>query len=137
MNKLHRFTGTTLLKRVTLLLLGTALCIAVVTSTVAFQSVTHYTLSQGQQFTNGGRQLLSISPDGSQFVYVANNNLYVKGMADKDARIVAGANAQGGTVTNPVFSQDGKSIAFWSGQDQTLKRIAVTGGTPQTLCQAA
>jgi hypothetical protein len=36
-------------------------------------------------------------------------------------------------ITNPVFSPDGRSIAFWSAGDQTLKRIPVTGGTPVAL----
>ena len=36
-------------------------------------------------------------------------------------------------ITNPVFSPDGRSIVYWSGADQTFKRIAVEGGTPVTL----
>jgi eukaryotic-like serine/threonine-protein kinase len=119
-----------------LLLTGAALCAAIASSTAAFQSRTQHTLAQGQQFTNGGRQLLSISQDGSQIVYVANNSLYVKAMAAGNARLVEGTNSQG-AVTNPVFSPDGKFIAFWSGQDSTLKRIPVGGGTPQTISQAA
>jgi hypothetical protein len=100
------------------------------------QANTHYSLAQGQQFSGGGRQVLSIAPDGSQFVFVANNSLYIKGTGDKDARFIEGTNALG-NVTNPVFSPDGRSIAFWAGQDQTLKRVAVSGGTPQTICPAA
>jgi len=37
---------------------------------------------------------------------------------------------------NPVFSPDSRSVAFWSGVDQTVKRIAVTGGTAVTVCPA-
>lgn len=114
-------------------LLGTA----VLYSLAALQTAaTHFSLPEGQQFTNAGRQLLSISPDGKQIVYVANNQLFVKNMADRDARAIDGVNSGGGAVTNPVFSPDGKFVAFWSGADQSLKRIAVTGGTPQTLCSA-
>src|SRR5262245_42581412 len=115
---------------------GVALSTVIASSAPAFQSANHYSLSSGQQFTNTGRQVLAISPDGSQFVYLANNTLYVKGVADKDPRIINGAGTQG-TTTNPVFSPDGKFIAYWSGTDQTLKRIPISGGTPQTICQAA
>ena len=100
------------------------------------QTNTHYSLAQGQQFSGAGRQVLSISPDGSQLVFVANNGLYIKRARDTDARLIAGTEPLG-NVTNPVFSPDGQSIAFWAGQDQTLKRIAVAGGAPQTICQAA
>src|SRR5262245_8087428 len=35
-------------------------------------------LDEGQQFTNPGRQLLALSPDGTQLVYVANRRLYLR-----------------------------------------------------------
>ncbi len=34
---------------------------------------------------------------------------------------------------HPTFSPDGESIVFWS--DPTLKRIAVTGGVPVSVCE--
>src|SRR5262249_29905847 len=37
--------------------------------------------------------------------------------------------------TSPVFSPDGTEVAFYSGADQTLKRIAVAGGVASTICQ--
>jgi serine/threonine-protein kinase len=39
-------------------------------------------------------------------------------------------------VREPVFSPDGGSIAFYAIADQTLKKIAVTGGAAVTLCAA-
>jgi len=105
-------------------------------SSPALQSATRYTLASDQQFSGAGRQLLSISPDGTQFVYVANNSLYIKATAEKESRLVAGTTGQG-NITNPVFSPDGKLIAYWSGQDQSLKRVSVSGGTPQVICQAS
>ena len=39
-----------------------------------------------------------------------------------------------GTLTNPVFSPDGQSVGYWSGGQ--LKKIAISGGAPVTLCDA-
>jgi Tol biopolymer transport system component len=93
------------------------------------------TLPEGQQFTNTGRQLVAISPDGTQIVYVANRRLYLRPISALDARPISGAEAEAGLL-NPAFSPDGQSIVFWSADDQTLKRIAVTGGAAVTICPA-
>ena len=94
------------------------------------------TLPEGQQFTNAGRQLIAISPDGTRIVYVANRQLYLRQMSELDSRAIPGTETDGGAV-NPAFSPDGNSLVFWSAADQTLKRIAVTGGAPVTVCSAA
>jgi dipeptidyl aminopeptidase/acylaminoacyl peptidase len=39
-------------------------------------------------------------------------------------------------VQNPIFSPDGRFLAFWSAADRTIKRIAVSGGAAGTICQA-
>jgi len=91
------------------------------------------TLPEGQQFTNTGRQSIAISPDGTRIVYVANRQLYLRPLSALEARPIPGAEAEGGVV-NPAFSSDGQFIAFWSADDQILKRIAVTGGTAATIC---
>ena len=39
-------------------------------------------------------------------------------------------------VTDPVFSPDGRSVAFYAAADQTIKTIAVTGGAAVTICPA-
>ena len=93
------------------------------------------TLGEGQQFTNTGRQLVAFSPDGTQLVYVANNRLYRRAMRDAEARTIPGTEGLGG-VTNPVFSPDGQSIAFFAITAQTIRRIGVMGGSPVTICQA-
>ena len=95
-----------------------------------------FPLPEGQNFTNTGRQLIAISPDGSQLVYVAYNQLYLKRMSELEARPIPGTLVPQG-ILNPVFSPDGGSIAFYSGGDQTLKRVAVTGGAPVTICPAS
>lgn len=94
-----------------------------------------FLLPEGQQFTNPGRHLVAISPDGTQMVYVANQRLYLRSLSQLDARPIPGTEITQG-VLNPVFSPDGLSVVFNSLADSTLKRIAVAGGAAVTLCQA-
>ena len=90
-------------------------------------------LAQGQLFTSNGRHTLAVSTDGTQIVYNANNRLYLRSMSDLEARAIPGTETAG-VVNTPVFSPDGRSIVFWSAADGTLKKIAVTGGVPVTIC---
>jgi serine/threonine-protein kinase len=92
------------------------------------------TLGDDQQFTNTARRLLSVSPDGTAIVYVANRRLYVRSMAELDARQVPGTDDSG--ATDPTFSPDGRWLVFFSNADRALKRIAVAGGAAVTVCQA-
>jgi serine/threonine-protein kinase len=94
-----------------------------------------FTLPDGQAFTNIGRQLVAMSPDGSRIAYVANSRLYLRLMSELEAKAIPGTESEAG-VLNPVFSPDGQSIAFWSGADETIKRISVGGGAPVTVCEA-
>src|SRR5262245_58613356 len=68
-----------------------------------------FKLPVGQQFTNTGRQLLSISPDGAQMVYVANTQLYLSRIGQSQSTPIPGTLSTQG-ITNPVFSPDGRSI---------------------------
>ncbi len=81
------------------------------------------------------RRMIAISPDGAQMVYVANGRLYLRSMSELDAKAIQGTEGYQ-AVTNPVFSPDGRSVAFYAFADQTLKRIAVTGGAAVTICPA-
>jgi serine/threonine-protein kinase len=109
---------------------------------VPVRAVTRFTfpLGEHQRFTNAGRPLVGISPDGTQMVYVADSRLYVRAMSELDARPLPGLDLQSPeTVTSPVFSPDGRSIAFHFGTGGgetrgTLKTIAVTGGAAVALC---
>ena len=93
------------------------------------------TLPQGQSFSNTGRQFVAVSPDGSAMVYNANQRLYLRQLSELEARPIPGTETFL-AVVNPVFSPDGRSIAFWASSDRTLKRIAVSGGAAVTLCSA-
>jgi Tol biopolymer transport system component len=76
----------------------------------------------------------ALSPDGTAVVFVGWNGngraLWLRDLAQRDARALpetAGA-------FDPFWSPDGHSIAFFAGGK--LKRIAIAGGPPQTICPA-
>jgi hypothetical protein len=87
-------------------------------------------LPDGQAFTNAGRQVIAISPDGTEFAYVANRRLYRRTMSDLVAQPISGIDGTE-AVRSPAYSPDGRSIAYF-GQD-VLKRIAVSGVVPLAL----
>jgi eukaryotic-like serine/threonine-protein kinase len=88
-----------------------------------------FEVPDGQQFTNAGRQVVSMAPDGSQFVYVANYRLYLKPLRELTSTAIQGTEILDG-ILNPVFSPDSQSIAFYSNAERAVKRIAVSGGSP-------
>jgi serine/threonine-protein kinase len=75
------------------------------------------------------RRAVAVSPDGTRIVYVADGRLYLRSLAENDPRPLPGADPG----IHPAFSPDGSELVFWS--DPTLKRIAVTGGPPVTVCE--
>ena len=81
------------------------------------------------------RQSLAMAPDGTAFVYAANNQLYLRSMSEFTARAIAGTDL-GALALCPTFSPDGRAVAFWSGRDGTLKRVPVSGGTAVTIAAA-
>jgi eukaryotic-like serine/threonine-protein kinase len=97
-----------------------------------------FTLGEGQVFTPQGigRQLVALSPDGAQMAYLASGRLYLRSMSELEARSIAEPASAEDFVTSPVFSPDSRSVAFWSSADQTLKKVAVSGGVAVTICRA-
>jgi eukaryotic-like serine/threonine-protein kinase len=92
-------------------------------------------LEEGQQFTDAGGAFLTVSPDGTQMVYVANDRLYLSSLSELQPKAIAGTESTPALISGPVFSPDGQSVIFWS--DGLLKRISINGGTPVTICPAA
>src|SRR5262249_14828778 len=88
------------------------------------------TLPDDQRFTRLGQRVIAISPDGERIVYGANGELFLRSMAAMVAKPVPGS--VNTAPTAPAFSPDGQWIAFNSGL--ALKKIALTGGTPVTIC---
>jgi len=89
-------------------------------------------LPDGQQFTDPSGQLVAMSPDGTNVVYVANHRLYLRPMSGLDARAIPGSE---GDVSSPMFSPDGRTVAFYSIDEGALKRVDVAGGTPVTIAK--
>jgi serine/threonine-protein kinase len=104
-------------------------------------------LPEDQNFTNGGRQLVAVSPDGTKLVYVAKSRLYLREMSGLESRPIPGSDSGGAPPIGPAFSPDGQSVVFFSesatGPSDTdptapgsLKRLAIAGGTPVEICPA-
>jgi eukaryotic-like serine/threonine-protein kinase len=81
------------------------------------------------QFRGIGTSVVALSPDGRHFVYNTPNGLYLRRMSELDARLIPGTED---VLFAPFFSPDGQTIAFF-GPGQ-LRRLAVSGGTPVTVC---
>jgi serine/threonine-protein kinase len=90
-----------------------------------------YEPQQGQQFSNLSSYDLAVSPDGKQFVYSTNKGLYLRSVDQFNDNFIAGTDV---FAYVPFFSPDGKWIGYFSEADQKLKKIAVNGGAPVTLC---
>jgi serine/threonine-protein kinase len=92
-----------------------------------------FVLPEDQDFTNAGRPLVAVSPDGTDIVYVANEQLYLRPISEMEARPIQGTNE---APKNPFFSPDGEWVGFYSNKEHQLKKIAVSGGVAVTLCDA-
>jgi serine/threonine protein kinase len=93
-------------------------------------------LGEGQSFSANSGLSVAISPDGSKLVYIANNQLYLRLLSELQATPIPGTQAERGTPSVLVFSPDGQSVAFFSGVNGVIQKIAVTGGAPITICPA-
>jgi Tol biopolymer transport system component len=78
---------------------------------------------------------MSLSPDGRTLAYAtrgtAANQIYLRSLDRFEAIALEGSELANG----PVFSPDGKWVAYHS--RGKLKKLPITGGTPVTLCDAA
>ena len=87
-------------------------------------------LAADQTFSFANYPMVSISPDGSQVVYVANENLWLRPVDQLQAIQMPGTEFARG----PFFSADGQSIGFWA--DNELRKVSVSGGAPVTIADA-
>jgi eukaryotic-like serine/threonine-protein kinase len=78
-------------------------------------------------------QYFAVSPDGRRVVIASvggspPGSLWIKAVDAPAAQMIAGTSG----ATGPFWSPDGRSIGFFA--DGTLKRVALDGGSPKTLC---
>jgi serine/threonine protein kinase len=92
-----------------------------------------HNLPEDQQFnfSQVPGHTLAVSPDGSQFVYSTSKGLYLRSVDELNASPIAGT---GENPQSPFFSPDSQWIGYWSSADRKLKKIAIRGGAPVTLC---
>ena len=95
-------------------------------------------LGAQEVFTNTGRQLVAISPDGSHIVYSANGGLTLRPVDQLQGTPLAGTSeGDGGAIPgarSPFFSPDGLWIGYHVGRQ--LRKVSISGGAPVTLCDA-
>jgi len=92
-------------------------------------------LPQGGGFFNNGQRVVAISPDGRRFAYNSSGGgLYVRDLDVLEERPVAGANDKL-FVGSPFFSPDGESLGFFSQVGRDVLRLAISGGTAQSLAK--
>jgi Tol biopolymer transport system component len=90
-------------------------------------------MPEGRQLAQPNRALLALSNDSTKLVYHATTGLFVRDMSGfDDGNLIPGTEKL--SLSGVVFSPDGRSVAFQSYEDRALKRIAVTGGAPVTIC---
>jgi Tol biopolymer transport system component/predicted Ser/Thr protein kinase len=74
-----------------------------------------------------------ISPDGRVLAFVASvegqPRIWIRPLDAESPRVLAGTE---GVLQPPFWSPDSRSLAFFA--ESKLKRIAIAGGPPQTIC---
>jgi serine/threonine protein kinase len=77
-------------------------------------SVTRFSmiLPPSQRLTSQSRSTVALSPDGTELVYVANEQLYRRQMHETDATPIQGTYEAGREARNPLISPDGRWVAF-------------------------
>ena len=92
-------------------------------------------LPEDVSFSATGRPIVAISPDGKRLAHTGNSQLYLREMDQMEAVPVRGTEGGGGTFgRSPFFSPDGEWLGFWA--EGKLKKVAISGGAPVTLCDA-
>ena len=92
----------------------------------------YWDLPTDQDFSTLNSHALTISPDGSKFVYSTTNGLYVHDVDELNPKPIQGTNDN---PSQPFFSPDGKWIGYFSLTEHMLKKVSINGGPPVPLCK--
>jgi serine/threonine protein kinase len=90
-------------------------------------------LPDSQRFTTRGLQLVTISPDGANIVYVANEQLYLRAVGEMEAKPIQGTKK---SAVAPFFSPDSSWIGLYARTDGKFEKVSVTGGAAVAICDA-
>jgi Tol biopolymer transport system component len=93
--------------------------------------VIRYNIEIEATLTRTGRHSLAFSPDGTYLCYVSGGQLMLKSMDDPGSDIIVKGASD---PREPVFSPDGKWIAFDDVSNNALVKIPVTGGNTARIC---
>lgn len=98
-----------------------------------------YALPAGVDLRDTMTSVLGIAPNGEAFAFNGTDGIYVRGMADTEARLLPGTAPLSPDTVAPevVFSPDGREIAFFRGPPGKLLKTAIDGGTPIVLADVA
>jgi len=88
-----------------------------------------HVLPDGQDFSVSSSHFVAVSPGGTQIVFAANDQLYMRSLDGLEAVPLRGTE---GDPRSPFFSPDGQWIGFVVGRE--LRKVAVNGGASVTLC---
>ena len=92
-------------------------------------------LPQNGSFDSFNGYVVSVSPDGKRVAYLADvdkSQIWVHDLSSLVSRPIEGTED---AIGSPFWSPDSKSVGFFAGGK--LKKIDVTGGPPQTICDAS
>ena len=92
-----------------------------------------FVLPEGQMFTGTGRHVMTLSPDGTKLVYVANEQLYLRNMHELTSAPIPGT--EGSNPDEPVFSPDGQWVAFHS--RRSVEESSGDGWNARASCRPA
>ena len=76
-------------------------------------------------------QMMSVAPDGRAIVFCTPEALQVRPIDQLDVRAIPGTPMS----TNPVFSPDGRAVAYWSTSSRELKKTGINGGATMVIAR--